>query len=287
MSEPGWGAREAESRVANSGETEAFVELLELPSDRVPVRYFAGTLDRATRVQWRLDPSLLRFERLTRRPQAVRITVLDRERWEQLALSEPYGLPVRLEPGHFLVAGPSDTELVQRIEELLGGSVPLLEGEPLVGTREGAGALAISDLLLLFDVCQDFVLRAGLTSGDPVGSALLGHWLARLALEEEAPLRAVEVAKWLDRLALVSLNGELTPLEAYRPNLRWRERLRFEARFFRGADLLWVEEGNRGTERRFYRWFERGQRVQLKDLQKRYPRLREWARSQGLVGAGS
>lgn len=253
---------------------ELFSDLLELPSDRVPVHYLPGSLDRATRVQWRLDPSLLRFARLTRRPQKVRVLLLDRERWERLGLREPYGLPVRVGPGSLAVAAIADRVLVETVERLLGGPVPEHEGEPLIGNAKEAGALAVADVLLTLEACYDFVLRVGPQTEDAVTAALLAHWLARLAFEEEGKAQVMEVARWLDQMALANAGGKVFPARFYPIDRPWRERLRWEARFFRAADLLWVKEGTRGSERAFYRWLERGKTVRLEALQERYPVIR-------------
>lgn len=252
--------------------------LLELAGGRVWARYEPGALDRASRVQWRLDPSLLRFERLTRRPQAILVTVVGRDRWRVFAGAEPYGFPVRREPGQFLVAAEADGELVSEVERFLGGPLPLLEGEPLRGTREEVGALAVLDVLLQIDVCLDFVERAGPRTDEPWGVGLLAQWLARLAFEEEGAGRISEVALLLDRIATGLSPPEPRSLADYRPETPWRERAWFEARLLRGADLLWVEEGNRGSERRFYRWFERGKPVRTTDLEHQYPSLQGWRR---------
>jgi len=250
--------------------------LLELPGRTTTIFYDDESLDRAAHLQQRLESISEVVRRIVRRPLPLTAWVLDREHWSRARLVRPYGLPEQVGPGAFAVSSWADAESVAAVEKLLGRPVPPLAGTPMRGSAIEGGALAVADALLQVEVARDAAESAGLAGDAPWVSGLLGHLLARLVFERSEPGRMPEVAAIFDAAATAHAGERAYRIEEYRAGLPLEKGLWFEARLLRGADLIWVAEGERGAARWLYRLLERARTLPAAELVRLYPALAGW-----------
>lgn len=250
--------------------------LLVLPGRSVDVTYPPGALDRAAHVQQRAEAIVETLREIARRPVGLRLWVLDREEWERVGFSRPYGLPARVEPGAFVLPASGDPALVATLAGLAGGALRPTETLPLRGTPEEAAALAAADLLFQVDAARDLARQAGLRGEEPWIGALLAHVAARVVFERHEPGRMPEVAALYDAVA-ERLGGLASRrLADYREGLMFEADLWYQAQLLRGADVVWVEEGARGSSRFLYRLIEKDVPLAAAELDRRYPGLAAW-----------
>lgn len=265
--------------VAEPASEAALRNLLELPGSRVDMRYAADTLDRASRVQRRLETLHELWQPLAPAPLGWRAAAVTEETWNALGAGRPWGLPVRLGESLFVVPAHGDAGTVAAVERLLGGKVPVAEGLPVTGTPEEVGSLAVSDVLLQVEAARAFVATAGLAGDEPWIDGVLVQLAARLAWEAAEPGRTLEIVALFDRIAVVRGGPRAHRLADYQRTGDAERELWFQAQFVRGADAIWVEEGRFGTQRRLTRWISRRKPVTRAELEKRYPALGEWQRA--------
>ena len=250
--------------------------LLELGGTATTLHYSPGSLDRAAHLQQRLESLALVLSQLSRRPRPLEAWVLDREAWEKAGLERPYGLPERAGAAAFAVSSWGDAESVTAIEALLGGPVPPLSGSPLRGTAVEGGALVVADAILQVEVAQDFAATAGLDGDSPWVSGLLAQLVARVAFERLEPGRMPEIAALFDACAAAHGGPRAFRLEDYRDGLPLERGLWYEAQLLRGADVVWVKEGERGAARWLRNRLERRETLTAAELERLYPGLADW-----------
>jgi hypothetical protein len=250
--------------------------LLELPGEYVEVRYVAETLDRAARFQARLETLHQLWQPMTPRPLDWRGATVTEEIWRRLDLGRPWGVAARAADGTFVAPAYGDAGTVATVETLLGGPVPAADGMPFFGNAEEAGSLAVCDALLQLEAAHAFVDAAGLRGDEPWIQGLLAHLAARAAWQAVEPDRVLEIVGWLDRVAAAHGGPRAQPLAGYGAAQPFERGLWYEAQLVRGADVLWVEEGRRGSARRLGAWIRRGKPVTRAELEKRYPGLIAW-----------
>ncbi len=250
--------------------------LLVLPGTATTLHYSPGSLDRAAHVQQRLESLAVVLQQMVRHPTPLTAWVLDRESWTAAGLERPYGLPERVAAATFAVPSWGDAESVAAIEKLLGRTVPPLAGVPLRGSATEGGALAFADALLQIEVAHDFGTGAGLAGDAPWVSGLLAQLVARVAFERAEPGRMPEIAALFDAAAATHAAEPAYRLTDYAAGLPLERALWFEARLLRGADVVWVTEGERGAARWLYRLLERRQPLAAAELERLYPGLVAW-----------
>lgn len=253
--------------------------LLVLPGTWVEVRYPPEALDRAARLQGRLEAVQQLWKPLTRAPLAWKGAAVDRARWRELAAGWPWGLPVRIAGPTFLVPAHGDAESVATANWLLGGGPPDPGGDPLQGSRDEAGSLVVCDTLLQIEAARAFVSASGLAGDEPWVTGVLVHLAARYAWESAEPGRMLEVVALFDRMAAAHGGAAARRLADFRGGLPFDIDLWYQAQFVRGADAIWVEEGRRGTARRLDHWIGAGRPVRRAELEKKYPALLAWQRA--------
>ena len=102
-----------------SGDARNLPFLPELRGDFVSVRYTSGSLDRAVRVQRRLEPLVQDFSKWGGRFTGLSILLLARAEWKANGLEMPYGLPDTL-GGHLALPAWGDTGTAGLWRRLLG-----------------------------------------------------------------------------------------------------------------------------------------------------------------------
>ena len=62
----------------------------------------------------------------------------------------------------------------------------------------------------------------------------------------------------------------------YQEGLPLESDLWYQAQFLRGADVLWVKEGENGSVRYLYKVIQRGTPLPAAELERAYPALTQW-----------
>lgn len=253
-------------------------DLLLLPGRFCEVRYAPGSLDRATALQQRLDTLVEALMGLVPKSAGTlvpRLRLLDRERWEASGSDRPWGLPAPVGELELAVAAHGDPATVELARRLTGGYLPPLTGDPLIGTGEEAASLEVADAILQVELAAAWARASGIRGERPWIDGLLAHALARLAWERTDPDRMPAIADLFDRFA-AARRAAAPPLASFRHDLSVEERLAFDARLLRGADLLWVKKGSTGLRRWLAAVARSGLRVTEADLRDLSRELSLW-----------
>jgi hypothetical protein len=270
------GTPPAPTEAAEPDPLSGYPDLLLLPGRPVDVRYVPDSLDRAANVQKRLEVIAAALDPIADHPFPLRGVVLDQEAWKKAGLDTAWGLPARTGRSVFATCADGDAELVGRIRGLTGGWLPDLAGVPMRGTPEGAAALEVSDALLELEVARGFLDFEGVRASEPWIAALLDQVAARLAWEATDPGGVPALADLFDRMA--DVQGGAPRLADYRRDLPLEQDLRYQSRFLRGADVVWVAKGERGSRRWLRKLVRDGAPVGRALIEKEFPGLAAWER---------
>lgn len=255
----------------------ALDDLLTLPGERVSVRYPPGALDRAARIQLRLEAFHKLWEGFVPVPLAWSAALLSREQWEGAGLG-PYGSVVRPGPGEFLLPSEGDAGTVAFVRALTGGSIPDPGVDPMLGTREESGSLIVSDLLLELEAARDFVAAAPLRGDVPWASGVLLQLVMRYTWDRLEPTQTLLYVALFDAISAVHGGPRARRLDDYGDGLPFEVELWYQAQFVRGADAIWTETSWAGVARRMDKWRRKGVPVAAAELEKKYPGLVAWKR---------
>ncbi|MEO8277083.1 MAG: hypothetical protein ABI639_12790 [Thermoanaerobaculia bacterium] len=250
--------------------------LLDLPGDLVPVRYTPGSLDRAASVQKRFELLTDDFAHTGFKAAAMVIYVLAPEDWAAAHLGRPFGEPVALGTDALVLPAWADAETVARVTGWLGGDLPLPQGLPILATREEAGALGVSDLLAEVEAARMLTTRAHLGGDQPWIAPVMAHLVARLAWDRFEPGRMPEIARLFDKIAARDSSPAGHPLAEWSSSLEIPQRIYFETRFLRAADLIVVEKGARGARKILAKAIKGTAPLTEAMLVKEVPALGEW-----------
>ncbi len=250
--------------------------LLTLPGLATTILYTPGALDRAARVQERAELLALVFHRIDKRPAPLKIWVLEREDWEAAGLDRAYGLPVVVDAGAFALPALGDPGQVETVTRLLGAPPPTSDWIPLRGTPEEAGALAVADAIFQIEAARDFGRRVRLMGDRPWVTGVLAQLAARIAFEKAEPGRMPAIAAMFDSIAEHQGGLVSRRLDDYAAGLPLEVDLWYQAQLLRGADVLWVREGDSGASRFLYRTIQKGTLVPAAELDRAYPGLATW-----------
>lgn len=275
---PPGGAAAIEPAAAGGVEAE-LAGLLELPGAWVDVLYPADHLDRAARLQLRFDALHQKLQPLTRARLEWRAAAVGRSRFERLAPGVPWGYPARLERTLFLVPAAGDAATVAAVRDLLGGPPPDPGGEPLAGSREEAGSLLVTDLLLQLEATRAWADAARIAGDEPWVRDLVVHLALRYvweSLERDQMLARVAL---FDRVTATQGGARARRLADFAPGLPPAIDLWYQAQFVRGADAIWVERGKMSVARLLDRWAGAGKPVKRAELEKKFPALADWQRA--------
>ncbi|MFN7942895.1 MAG: hypothetical protein U0X73_15000 [Thermoanaerobaculia bacterium] len=252
--------------------------LLDLHGE-VPARYTPGALDRAANVQERLQVLLLALASVARRPAPLELLVLSPEDWTAGGFSRPYGLPETRGAAVIAVAAWGDASTVALAKELLGEPLPALGGSPLRGTEDEAASLVFSDALVEVEAARRFLALEGATWSEPWIGEVLAHLAARVGFEHGEAGRMPAIATLFDRAGARHAGPAAHHLEDWRAGLPLAEDLWYQALFLRGADLLFVRAGDRGSRRFLVRHLKEGRPFTRGDLEELAPALAAWRTS--------
>jgi len=141
--------------------------LLRLPGAHVVVLYPPDHLDRAARLQLRLEGLRRAWQPLTRHDLEWRAALVGPTRWRALAPGAPWGWPARAAGPLFVIPVRADAEIVAAVTALLGGAPPDPGGDPLVGGRDEAGAGVVVDLLAQLEAGRELADAARWRGDEP------------------------------------------------------------------------------------------------------------------------
>ncbi len=220
---------------------------LTIRGQTVTVRYYSGSLDRASHVLSRLDLIIGDLQKRGKRPISLTAFVIPREQWGDGTPTRPYGLPLTMAGSSvILVPALGDAGTVKLWEHWLGTELPRLSGFPLRGSVKAASSLVLADVFLQRAAAGVFVDRHELIGRRPWVRGLLTHLVALELFARYEPSRMIEIEMTYRTLgrqlsALSQLReGEPMPVEDW---------LLTETRYFAAALAIFREEGRSAVKR--------------------------------------
>ena len=216
-------------------------DTLTLPGDFATMQYSLGQLDRAARLQFRLEPQMRAYRRWLDLELDITAHVLTRSHWNEARIDMPYGVPVRV--GRAGLAAPAESdEAVGRLWAGLDVTLPNATSPSLRGLGQQGPTVVMADFL-------SQLLTAEIVVDQIPGLAGNKHWVRGLVTHlalvsyfariEEESLRDLDLfftqvlAQPHDRLAASD----------YHPDVQLGDWLWFQAHFYQGAKLLVDDEG--------------------------------------------
>lgn len=248
--------------------------LLTLPGERVEVHYTPGSLDRAARLQTRLQLVTRTFSRKADHDLSVVVFMLSREEWEQAGYPVPYGLPVRVGLQGLAVPAAGDDGTVALWTGLLQGGLPQVRGLPLRGTPEQASTMVMADLMSQLLVSEILVDTAGMVGDAPWVRGLMTHASFLYGIRQHDLGRMGDLDVMYRRLAESSEKRHWSARD-YGPNLELEEWMWFQAAFHFGAQAILEEEG-KGTLGKLEKLSRKKEGLSGDALLLRYEALNEW-----------
>ncbi|MDA8019052.1 MAG: hypothetical protein MPN21_16545 [Thermoanaerobaculia bacterium] len=216
-------------------------DTLALPGDFATMRYSLGQLDRAARLQFRLEPQLRAYRRWLDLELDITVYVLTRKHWDEGRIAMPYGVPVRV--GRAGLAAPAESDdSVIRLWAGLDITLPNSTSSSLRGLAQQGGTAVMADFL-------SQLLTAEIVVDQIPGLAGNKHWvrgfMAQLALVSYFDRVEEETLRDLDLFFTQVLAQPRERLAAsdYHPDVRLGDWLWFQARFYQGAKVLVEKEG--------------------------------------------
>ncbi len=264
------------SAAAHSGND--FADLLVLQGADVKVLYSPDSLDRAAHVQMHLEANRRVLSRLLSGGLEWKGMVLSHERWREAGLSARWGLPTWLPDGSFVMPARGDAASVALAHELLGPQLPDPGGDPLIGTRDEAASLIVSDLMLDLMTARSYLGAARIRGDEPWVDGVLLQLVTRYLWEQTQAAAVLANVGLFDRFAARNGGPRARRLDDYDDRLSFDADLWYQAQFVRGADAIWVAEGARGTARLLKKLSKGGIAARRADLEKKYPALLAWER---------
>ncbi len=253
--------------------------LLELPGDKVGVRYSHGSLDRAVQLQDSLETMVEDFRAWSKSKVGLVILLLGRDEWQGAGLSRPYGVPEPAGGRGLAVPAWGDDGTVEVWKQLLGTRLPTLPDQPLRGTPEQVASLAVGDLMASLDAAR-IMLRASGTSGDqPWVDGVLAHSVVLSHLQVHKASRMTDVRMIFSDLAANGGGPEAFPLSASSSPPSLSAGLWFESQYHVAANLLVGPRGKFPIKAIFKQARKNGGRISGAELLARCPELDTWLQS--------
>ncbi len=250
--------------------------LVHLAGDQANVRYIHGSLDRAARLQSRLELAMRSFERWTGTRLEIDAYVLSRQEWEESRYDVAYGLPLRVGRLSLAVPAAGDDDTVALWSEVLHGALPRVAGMPLRGTPEQVATMALADVLVQLQASEILVDEVGL-GGDQ-------HWVRGLVTHVASYdfYRRHDPGRLGDLDAMYSLlSRERGPkamsVRDYGPDLGLRDWLWFQAQFHNGARTI-LDKTGKGALKKIKKLRKKGDGNVLtgERLLAKWKPLKEW-----------
>jgi hypothetical protein len=226
---------------AGAGDPEGLVRL---HGPVLAAHYSPGALDRASRLQGRLDPLLRELARHARRDPRLTLYVLDREAWEAQGLGVPYGLASARNIGTVAYPASADERSIELWRRLLGGALPLAPQAATHTDPQQAAALDVADLLVETDLMRNLLTGLGLLPGEPWLDVVLAQAAARSMMLRVDPVRNARLSELYRTLAPQLASVSIPPTALASGNFSPEQRTRLEAALAPAADSVLDADGN-------------------------------------------
>lgn len=248
----------------------AIDSLATLPGDFVEMRYTLGALDRAARLQTRLNEML-------RRGSAeflITVYVLNRDQWAAGRFSMPYGVPVRVGPTGLAVPAAGDAETAKLWNDL---DLPL-PSSPGIVYRGGPGhapSEMMADIVALALAGEVYADLTRLAGDEFWFRGLVAHFVVLDYMRRLEPEFKLELDVLYRQISGQRPQRALAASD-YRTDISMSEWMWFQSQFHSGALAVMEEEG-RGVRRRLEKIRKRnGGVVTAAAALNRWDSLREW-----------
>ncbi|MEM1177687.1 MAG: hypothetical protein AAGM22_05050 [Acidobacteriota bacterium] len=221
----------------------AIDSLATLPGDFVEMRYTLGALDRAARLQTRINEML-------RRGSAdflITVYVLNRDQWATARFNMPYGIPVRVGPTGLAVPASGDAETAKLWNDL---QLPL-PSAPGIVYRGGPGhapSELMADVVALALAGEIYADISRLAGDEFWFRGLVSHLVALDYMRKAEPEFKLELDVLYRQIRRERPARSLAASD-YRPDISMRDWMWFQSQFHEGALAVFEEEG-RGVRRR-------------------------------------
>jgi hypothetical protein len=218
--------------------------LVRLRGSLVPTYYSPGSLDRASRLQGRLESIAREVGRQGKKDPSLTLYVLGREGWERQGLAVPYGIAVAQSSSTVAFPADADERSIELWRRLLGGALPLApQGAAHSNPRETA-TLDVADLLVETELLRSMLGGIGLMSGEPWLDVVLAQAAARSVQLRVDPARASRHAELYRSLAPQLASVVLTSADLATGTWTPEQRLRLEAALSPAAGAIVDAEGH-------------------------------------------
>lgn len=216
--------------------------LVSLPGDFATVRYTPFSLDRAARLQNRLELALRSWERWAGKEVQVTAFVLTREEWERSGYSVAYGMPVRVGRAAIAVPALGDDGTVALWNEVLEGILPQVQGAPLRGTPQQVSTMILADIVAQLLVAEIVIDQVGLAGNEDWVRGLNTHVASLDFVRRKEAARLPDLDSMYSRI--IQRRGEkVMSSRDYQPDLNLKDWLYFQACFHFGAQTILAKEG--------------------------------------------
>lgn len=253
--------------------------LLDLPGDRVGVRYSHGSLDRAVQLQDQFDLLVEDFRGWTRAKVGLVVLLLSRDEWQESGFVYPYGMPEAAGGRGLALPSWGDDGTVELWRGLLGSRLPTQPEQPMRGTPDQSASLAVADLIGSIDAARILLRASGVRGDNPWVDGVISQVVVLSNVQSHHAVRLPEV-----RMVFVDLSNRAGGPGAYPLSTAIRPpslpvRLWAESQFFAGAALL-SSPGCKYTPKAIFKQARKnGGLIQATDLMAECPELDTWLKS--------
>lgn len=253
--------------------------LLDLPGDKVAVRYSHGSLDRAVQIQDSLEMLVDDFRGWTRAKVGLVVLLLTRDEWKESGFQLPYGLPEASGGRGLALPSWGDDGTVELWRSLLGTRLPTQPDQPTRGTPEQSASLAVADLIGAIDSSRILLRASGIHGDQPWVDGLVTHVVVLSFLSSHHAARLPDVRMLFADLSTRAGGPGAFPVESAGNPSSLPERLWFESQFFTGAGLLSSSTCKYPAKALFKQVRKNGGLVQAADLMAECPELGSWLKA--------
>ena len=250
--------------------------LLDLPGDKVGVKYSHGSLDRAVQLQDSFDLLVEDFRALTRAKVGLVILLLSREEWKDSGFVLPYGVPEPAGGRGLAVPSLGDDGTVDLWRSLLGTRLPTQPDQPMRGTPEETASLAVADLMASVDGARVLLRSSGIRGDLPWVDGLITHVVVLTNIQGHHSARLPDVRMVFGDLSAkgggpgaYSVGESVSP-----PSLA--ARLWSDSQYFTGAALLLSPSCKYSAKAIFKQARKDGGLIQGANLLAKCPELGTW-----------
>ena len=253
--------------------------LLDLPGDRVAVRYSHGSLDRAVHLQDLFDTMVEDYRAWTRAKVGLVILLLSREDWKLSGFSYPYGMSEAAGGRGLALPSWGDDGTVELWRGLLGTRLPTQPEQPMRGTPEQTASLAVADLIGSTEAARILLRSSGIRGDQPWVDSLIAQLVSLSNIESHHAARLPDIRMVYADLSTRAGGLAAHPLSNTAAPPTLAVRLWFESQFFAGAAVLAGQGCKQEPKAVFKQARKAGGMILGADLISKCPALDQWLQS--------